>query len=441
MTTSTPLQIQMDQLSINTIRTLSMDAVQAANSGHPGTPMALAPLVYTLWNRTMRFDPMDPIWPGRDRFVLSNGHASMLLWSVLHLTGTRAVNADYERLGDPSVTLDDIRHFRQLGSKAPGHPGVPDGVGRGNDHRPARPGHRHQRRHGDRGALARRSLQPSGLRAVRLPHLRGMRRRLPDGRGQQRGGVARRPPRAGSSLLDLRQQSHHHRRQHGPGVHRGRRGPVPGLRVERAARRRRQRHRSDRARLRGLSEDQGPAHDHHPRQQHRLRLAQPPGHRGRPRRAARPRRDPPHQARLRLAGGRDLPRARRRARTLRRRRREARRGRAPCMGGALRRLPRPVPGPGRGDRSDAAARAAGRLGSESPGVPRRSEGRGRTRGLGQSAERARAERPVAPGRLGRPGAVEQDHADLQRAPAISRRRAPAAGTCTSASASTRWDRS
>ena len=113
---------QLDQLSINTIRTLSIDAVQAANSGHPGTPMALAPLVYTLWNRVMRFDPQDPIWPDRDRFVLSNGHASMLLWSVLHLTGTKAVNADYERLGQPSVTLDDIRRFRQLGSHAPGHP-------------------------------------------------------------------------------------------------------------------------------------------------------------------------------------------------------------------------------------------------------------------------------------------------------------------------------
>jgi len=110
------------QLSINTIRTLSMDAVQQAKSGHPGTPMALGPLVYTIWNRVMRFDPQDPIWPNRDRFVLSNGHASMLLWSVLHLTGTRAVNADYERLGQPSVTLDDIRRFRQLDSKAPGHP-------------------------------------------------------------------------------------------------------------------------------------------------------------------------------------------------------------------------------------------------------------------------------------------------------------------------------
>jgi transketolase len=113
---------KLDQLSINTIRTLSIDAVQRAKSGHPGTPMALAPLVYTIWNRVMRFDPEDPIWPNRDRFVLSNGHASMLLWSVLHLTGTRAVNADYERLGQPSVSLEDIRRFRQLGSKAPGHP-------------------------------------------------------------------------------------------------------------------------------------------------------------------------------------------------------------------------------------------------------------------------------------------------------------------------------
>jgi transketolase len=112
----------MAHLAINTIRTLSMDAVQAAKSGHPGTPMALAPLVYTIWNRTMNFDPQDPIWPNRDRFVLSNGHASMLLWSILHLTGVQAVNVDYERMGQPSVTLDDIRRFRQFGSKAPGHP-------------------------------------------------------------------------------------------------------------------------------------------------------------------------------------------------------------------------------------------------------------------------------------------------------------------------------
>jgi len=112
----------VDQLCINTIRTLSIDAIEQAKSGHPGTPMALAPLVYALWNRVMQFDPQDPIWPNRDRFVLSNGHASMLLWSLLHLTWTKAVNTDYERLGQPSVTLDDIRHFRQLDSRAPGHP-------------------------------------------------------------------------------------------------------------------------------------------------------------------------------------------------------------------------------------------------------------------------------------------------------------------------------
>jgi transketolase len=113
---------QLDQLCINTIRTLSIDAVEQAHSGHPGAPMALAPLVYVLWNRILRFDPQNPIWPNRDRFVLSNGHASMLLWSALHLTGTRAVNAEYETPGQPAVTLDDIRHFRQLNSKAPGHP-------------------------------------------------------------------------------------------------------------------------------------------------------------------------------------------------------------------------------------------------------------------------------------------------------------------------------
>ncbi|HEY7403002.1 MAG TPA: transketolase [Candidatus Angelobacter sp.] len=112
----------LDQLCINTIRTLSMDAVQQANSGHPGTPMALAPVAYALWQRFLRFDPEHPIWPNRDRFVLSAGHASMLLYSLLHLTGVKAVNPSYETLGELSVKLDDIKHFRQLDSKCPGHP-------------------------------------------------------------------------------------------------------------------------------------------------------------------------------------------------------------------------------------------------------------------------------------------------------------------------------
>jgi transketolase len=113
---------ELDQLCINTIRTLAMDAVQQAKSGHPGTPMALAPLAYTIWQSFLRFNPDDPIWPNRDRFVLSNGHASMLLYAILHLSGVRAVNAKYERLGEPAVSLDDIKRFRQLGSKCPGHP-------------------------------------------------------------------------------------------------------------------------------------------------------------------------------------------------------------------------------------------------------------------------------------------------------------------------------
>src|ERR1700757_3219262 len=106
----------MAQLAINTIRTLSMDAVQQAKSGHPGTPMAMAPVAYTLWQRFLRFDPEDPIWPARDRFVLSAGHASMLLYSMLHLTGVKAVNPRYETLGHLSVTLEDIQQFRQLDS-------------------------------------------------------------------------------------------------------------------------------------------------------------------------------------------------------------------------------------------------------------------------------------------------------------------------------------
>ena len=115
-------QSDLDQLCINTIRTLSMDAVQAANSGHPGTPMAMAPVAYCLWQRFLRFDPNDPIWPNRDRFVLSIGHASMLLYALLHLTGVKAVNPAYETLGELSVKMEDLMSFRQLGSRCPGHP-------------------------------------------------------------------------------------------------------------------------------------------------------------------------------------------------------------------------------------------------------------------------------------------------------------------------------
>jgi len=121
---------QLDQLCINTIRTLSMDAVQKANSGHPGAPMALAPVAYCLWQQFLRYDPEDPIWPNRDRFVLSNGHASMLLYSLIHLAGVREVSPDGKILSTPALSLDEIKNFRQLGSKTPGHPeyGLTTGV-------------------------------------------------------------------------------------------------------------------------------------------------------------------------------------------------------------------------------------------------------------------------------------------------------------------------
>jgi len=113
---------QLDTLSINTIRTLAIDAVQKANSGHPGAPMGLAPVAYCLWQQFLRFDPANPTWPNRDRFVLSNGHASMLLYATLYLCEVRGVNPEYESTGDFAITLDDIKRFRQIDSNTPGHP-------------------------------------------------------------------------------------------------------------------------------------------------------------------------------------------------------------------------------------------------------------------------------------------------------------------------------
>src|ERR1700747_595924 len=112
----------IDQLCINTIRTLSMDAVQQANSGHPGAPMGLAPVVYELWQKYLKYDPANPVWPNRDRFVLSAGHASMLLYSTLHLTGVRACTLEGEVLKEPAISMNEIKRFRQLDSKTPGHP-------------------------------------------------------------------------------------------------------------------------------------------------------------------------------------------------------------------------------------------------------------------------------------------------------------------------------
>ena len=113
---------QLDTLCINTIRTLSMDGVQQANSGHPGTPMAMAPVAYELWQEFLRFDPEDAAWPNRDRFVLSIGHASMLIYSMLHLTGVKQLDSANKPTDKLAVPLDDIKRFRQLESRCPGHP-------------------------------------------------------------------------------------------------------------------------------------------------------------------------------------------------------------------------------------------------------------------------------------------------------------------------------
>ncbi len=119
---TTQAVLDIDQLCVNTMRTLAIDAIQKANSGHPGTPMGMSPTVYCLWQRLLRFDPEDPIWMNRDRFVLSAGHASTLLYTILHLAKVKAVDPDYEILGRPSVTLDDLKSFRQFGSRCAGHP-------------------------------------------------------------------------------------------------------------------------------------------------------------------------------------------------------------------------------------------------------------------------------------------------------------------------------
>src|SRR3989442_7785046 len=120
---------QLETLCINTIRTLVIDAVQQANSGHPGAPMALAPVTYCLWQNFLRYDPADPVWPNRDRFVLSNRHASMLLYATLYLAQVRGINPEYERLRDYAIILDDIERLRPIGIRTPGHPEYPTAAG------------------------------------------------------------------------------------------------------------------------------------------------------------------------------------------------------------------------------------------------------------------------------------------------------------------------
>ena len=144
----------IDQLAINTIRMLAVDAVQKANSGHPGTPMDAAPAAYTLWQRVLRYDPADPGWPNRDRFVLSSGHASMLLYSLIHLAGIKAANPSYEQVDRDSVTLDDIKNVPPGRQPLSGPSRIWLDIRRRDHDRPARPRCGDQRRHGDRAAMA-----------------------------------------------------------------------------------------------------------------------------------------------------------------------------------------------------------------------------------------------------------------------------------------------
>ncbi len=286
----------LEQLCINVIRGLAMDGPQKANSGHTGTAMALAPLAHVLWTRILRHDPSDPDWPDRDRFVLSNGHASILLYSMLYLTG-------YD------LTLDDLKAFRQWGSRTPGHPerrhtagvevttgplgqGVANGVGFG---------------------IAERVLRARfGPELVRPPHVRLLRRRLPGGGHLARGRLARRPPRARPADLRLRRQPHHDRRPDRARLQRRRPRALQRLRLARR-RDRRGGQRPRRARGRAPRRDgrRGQALAHRAAQPHRVAVAAPHRHQGGPRRGLRRRGDRGDQGDPGPAARRDLLRPRR----------------------------------------------------------------------------------------------------------------------------------
>ena len=315
---------------INTIRTLAMDAVQQANSGHPGTPMALAPVAYCLWQNLLRFDPEDPIWPNRDRFVLSAGHASMLLYSLLHLTGVKAVNKDYETLGEPSVPLEDIKKFRQIAQQVPGPPRVPLDLGRRDDDRAARAGRRQ---------LA--SAWPSAERWLAAHYNQPGFEDLIDfnvyaicGDGDMMEGISHEAASLAGHLklsnlcwiydnnhitiegnTDLAFSEDVATRFMGYGWNVTRVGDANDLdMLERA--------------FQTFLEHERPADPDHRRQPHRLGRAPQAGHPRRPRRAAGRGRGPADQAVLRLARGRQVPRPRRRLRPLPAGHRQARQGAA-----------------------------------------------------------------------------------------------------------------
>ena len=319
--------------------------------------------------------------------------------------------------------------------------GVSLDLGGRDDHRAPRAGPGHERRHGHRREVAREHLQPARVRPLRLRRLRLVRRRLHDGGDLRRGRLAGRPPGPRQPLLGLRQQSHHDRRQHRARLQRGRGDALHRVRLERHPRGRRQRPGDARARVPDVQADPRPPHPRHRGQPHRLRRAAQAGHERGARRTARRRGDPPHQTELWLAGGGEVPRARRRPRALRGRDRRPRRRAAPRLVGDVRAVSSSVPGAGRERLPHDAPRAARGLGPGVAGVPRRREGRGHARCLRQGPERGRAQRAVGPRRFGRSGTFLQDPSRLRRGRRLQRGGAGVAATCTSASASMPWARS
>ncbi len=165
----------LDQLAINTIRTLAIDGVQKANSGHPGTPLGAAPTAYTLWQKVLRYDPQHPWWPNRDRFVLSAGHASILLYGLIHLAGIKAENASYTEKDRQAVNARRPQDFSPGGKPLPRSPGIWLDDGRRGDNWSTRPGCLRQRRNAIAGQWLAANYKPSWFRSLRLQHLRALR--------------------------------------------------------------------------------------------------------------------------------------------------------------------------------------------------------------------------------------------------------------------------
>ena len=288
----------LDQLCINSIRVLAIDAVQKANSGHPGMPMGMAPIAYLLWTRFMRYNPANPHWFGRDRFVLSAGHGSMLLYAMLYLTG-------YDLPLDADQAIPPTRQHHARPSRV-----RPD-ARRRNHHRAARPGRRQRRRDGDGGEASARPLRTRQLGAVRSSHLRHLRRRRPDGGRVERGGLDRRASRPRQHRLHLRRQPHHDRRRHRPVLRRERNRALRRLRLAHPGRRRRQRSRRGLARDRKRDRRGEPPLADSRAIAYRLRQSESPGHLEGARPGARRRRGQTDQALLRMARGAGFLRARR----------------------------------------------------------------------------------------------------------------------------------